>query len=366
MSSSVVPRTFRGGRGGGGTRGSGTRGGSSRGGGTRGGGGYRSSYHAPPPPYAPRKAETRGSESAAFLHALDVAMSYAMCQEAVMTAYAAINSLRQDTAAVAKSLSLYAPRGVGRDAFVAGLMGAVRDSGLEGAEVYTRPPGVSGVAFVTLNETGAAMGFVLATVSEFPVLDVLPGEAPLEDITWSLPLVCCGKTWYPRFLLPELQRIAFAANPKLEGMLSRAIADRLAAGWEMPAEKTAKWFTSAVPLAVTVSAKQAAEPAEASPSPDEHVFPAFSSEAWATMTAFASWLIQFEYIPVDEFVLPPGFNIQPLLYLHFAARHESAAPDAFSAYAWAVKRSPMYAPGMWTLLLLPYFMEGCAFRDVLL
>ena len=281
-------------------------------------------------------------------------MDYAMHQEAVLTAYNAINSLKQDAPSVARSLALYAPRGSTRDQFVSGLMEAIRDAGLEGAEVFAKTAAVSGVAFVTLAETGGPASYVLVTVTDFPTFTAPPisADTPLDDITWSLPVLCCGKTWYPRFLLPELQRVAFGGVAKLHAILGQAIAAREAAGWDMPTEKTEKWFNK-VPA-----------PAADTPPPaylNEVDMECLCDDAWDGMAEFAAWLIQLETLPLARIQLPYGFDLNSLAYLHTLARHQyqfatATTQTPLSTYIYASMASPMHRLGLSALLVLPFFM----------
>jgi hypothetical protein len=324
-----------------------------RGRGGRGGRGTRGGGYSQRTDRAMPAAQRPAVSLPVYAHALDTAMDYAMHQEAVLTAYNAINSLRQDTPAAVRSLALYAPRGVKRDDFVVGLMDAVRDAGLEGAEIYAKIAYTSGVTFVSLAERDGPATYVLVTVTDFPVFVAPPvaPTTPLEDITWSLPVLCSGKTWYPRFLLPELQRVAFAGAVKLHAILGKTIADREAAGWDMPTEKTEKWF-----------AKVPSTAAAGSPPPaytNAVDMECLCDDAWDGLAAFAAWLIQQEFLPLDRVQLPFGFDTNSLAYLHAFARqrhHCCPAETPLSAYIYASMASPMHRVGFTVLLILPFFL----------
>ena len=281
-------------------------------------------------------------------------MDYAMHQEAVLTAYNVVDSLKQDTPSVARSLALYAPRGTTRDEFVSELLEIIRDTGLEGAEVFAKTAAASGVTFVTFAETGGPASYVLVTVSDFPVFTAPPVSAvtPLDDITWSLPVVCCGKTWYPRFLLPELQRLAFSEATKLHAIFGHAIDTREAAGWDMPTDKTEKWFNK-IPA-----------PAAETPPPaylHEVDMECLCDDAWDGIAEFAAWLIQLETLPLARIQLPYGFDLNSLMYLHTLARHQyqfaaTTTQTPLTTYIYASMASPMHRLGLSALLVLPFFM----------
>ena len=173
----------------------------------------------------------------------------------------------------------------------------------------------------------------------------------MDDLTWSLPVLCCGKTWYPRFLLPELQRLAFASGAtKLHAILDKTIADREAAGWDMPIEKTEKWFN------------KGPAPAAATPPPaylNTVDMECLCDDAWDGMTQFTAWLIHQEFLPVASIQLPYGFDTATLSYLHTLARQRHACfpEDApISSYIYASMASPMHRMGFTTLLVLPFFI----------
>jgi hypothetical protein len=63
----------------------------------------------------------------------------------------------------------------------------------------------TGAPFVSINVLFANGGqTTVATVSAFPEFDDLPADAPLDAITWQLPVLVGRTEWLPRQLLPSL------------------------------------------------------------------------------------------------------------------------------------------------------------------
>ena len=291
--------------------------------------------------------------------ALESALTFAISQDALLTAYNVINSIRNEDPILIKTLSLYAPRGADVNAFVQQLLNVIRDGGLEGSEVFARPAETNGVALIQFVDNSLpSQAFVLVTVSQFPTLPPATEDMAIDDITWSVPVTSCDKTWHPNQLLPYLQDKAFAVNPKLQTMYSYAIQDRQAAGFSLPDERSTK-----LEEALTVHVDPVPSVSAYAQSIDALCL---CDKAWDVLTEFSEYLIQFESIPFDKFRLPgyeAGFNAMPVMHLHHTAR-QVATPghNALDKYIAASKVSMTHRMGLWTLLTMPFFLENNPYR----
>jgi len=299
---------------------------------------------------------------------LETALSFAISQDAFITAYNVINSIRNSDAIEIKTLSLYSPRGVHVNDFVQQLLNIIRDAGLNQAEVFARPAETNGVALIRFVDSSApSESFVVVTVSQFPTLPPHTDTLTIASLSWKLPVLSCGKTWHPNQLLPDFQDIAFSSNPKLQNTYQYALTSRQSSGYEMPAERVL--VTTAIATSIESPAPTPAEVPVPTVSPYVQSIDSqcLCDKSWDALVEFAEYLIEFDAFPFDRFKLPgyeSGFNAGPVMHLHTTARQIKAGEDytALDKYIAASKVSMTNRIGFWLLLTLPYFLESNPYR----
>lgn len=315
----------------------------------------------------------RGYNLKGYRKALEVAIEFAIRQDAILTAYNCINAVRNEEVSIIKNLSLYAPRDIAMETFLDQMLQAIRDSGLEEGEVFLRPPHPdTGVAFIMYGEAAAATDtFVLVTASTFPDVQGTP-PWPLDEITWSLPVTCCGLTWHPRLLLPPLQERAFQFNFKLQDLYVKGVADREATGANFPHDKIRAWAAAQtvrkVPTVLPPLADNHAYMMDF-PNADTYNFKlSIAMDSWDLMKDLTDWLIGFPQFPYHLFNFPAHVDIATLGYLHAAARQELEIKPraALDCYIYASRMSITHRVGLWVLLTLPLFVGPSSYRDMAL
>jgi hypothetical protein len=234
-----------------------------------------------------------------YLKALDAVMAFAVSQDSIMTAYNVINSVQSREPIVVKSLTLYAPTGADPWLFAQQIVDV--SGGLQSplTRIHT--------ALVTLiqytNPFKTTETCILATVSTFPSLGVAAQR--LADFTWSLPVVCCDKTWFPLQLVPELQLQAFQSNSKMLYFYKKALDTRRAVGGEFPAP-----YESPSPV-FNFNAREVCE------------------DGWNSLRLLARFLLKFEDFPRRSFFMPSGFmQADSVQQLHRKARELQASDKA--------------------------------------
>jgi len=330
----------------------------------------------------------------AYRQALDRAMEYVITNDAFLTAYNVVNAVQNDAPSLIKNLSIFCPRHTSPDTFVSDMLHAIRDAGLEGGEVFARPAESSGISFINFGcASDASATFVLVTVSAFPNIPAV-NYLPLDDISWSLPVVCCEKTYFPRQLVPPLQKIAFSTNHKLLSLYSKAIDIRDGTGVFLPRANSAS--VEAL-LLVSAPAEDVTEVSYTLPAPsggagitvtttsdslsqtggstlasyeDTAVNKDFLCDGmWDILRDFASWMIRFPAVPFDMFCLPHYFDGNAVAYLHHAAvqqhlYHPTATP--LDWYIYASKLSMMNYVGLRSFFILPLFIANNPHRNLVL
>ena len=315
----------------------------------------------------------RDKKEFGFQMALESAMTYCVMQDAYLTAYSVINSLKVGSKpATLKSLSIFAPRQSVKDEFVNSLADYIHHHllGYDSFEIYVKDVSTTGVTYLYFQDK------VLVSVSAFPEsLNALLADSKLalEDVTWSVPVTCSKATWYPKQLLPEVMNDIFTeqSSDKMVGALNLAIRDRREACASMPSPSTSESYAA---LHKRVQPEQIAVPVEPHhhlplPTPQRAVscWPGISMYMWTAMDDFAGWLIQFEEIPYDNFVFPPGsMDIAALSYLQYTARQQYILypyNSPLENYIYASKMTAVNRAGFWSLLLLPLLQERTNFRD---
>jgi hypothetical protein len=213
--------------------------------------------------------------------------------------------------------------------------------------------------------------FVLVTVSTFPDVQGVP-PPPLDDITWSLPVTCCGETWHPRLLLPPIQEKAFQSNFKLQDLYARGAADREAAGAIFPHDKIRAWTAAQaaekVPVALPPLSDNRAYMMDF-PDADTYNFKlSVCTDSWEIMKDFTDWLLGFPQFPYQLFNFPAHVDVTTLAYLHAAARREMELKPraALDCYIFASRMSITHRVGLWVLFTLPLFIGPSSYRDMAL
>jgi len=259
----------------------------------------------------------------------------------LLTAFSAVQCLRSHGEAELHKLAIMAPRGEDRLAFAQLLLDDIRASIGEEASPISDPYLQEDVQYVTLYVTSAARVLMVATVSAFPAEEVIPRDAALDTVTWSLPVKCGGVAgWKPLQLTPTYLRLALehAGNYRILESFDQALEGRIGAGYPVPDE--------VVPVAVPVPV----QPVFAAPTFNPDACKDTVASAWATMSQFAEWFMAQEVLPFLPIACPQEFDTQALHLLHHYARHQWPMMRHLSAIDIIMDVSttwPFTRPGKW-------------------
>jgi hypothetical protein len=322
-------------------------------------------------------------------------MRHAVQSDAVLTAFAAINVLREDPDFNLHTISVYAPRDRHVNEFLERVVRRVEEDvasylTADTVVTMTAAAGDNPIGLLKFSEPGLSTPFIIMTVSEFPnfansgsgEFAHITSATPLDALTWTVPVRCGSSLVYtPRLLLPGLMMYAFSTNQRMFNALSSVLRYREVNGYDMQVEKTRALFeddrsgtrnvvTDAPSLdsASGDAAEDSSQPAAPASTYDaecttelkRHI----SESSWDILDMFARWFLEQPTLQMSDITMPRGYDVTALTYLHNYARQQLYLNHGMSALDVIIlssKASVVNRVGFAAFLVMPYFLLANSF-----
>jgi hypothetical protein len=305
------------------------------------------------------------------------AMEHITEQDALLTAFCSLESLRQDPAPLHK-LAIVAPKGQDMNDFAAALI-AKMGTAVDGFGVEYRPA-AEGTRYGTLFIVAPSRDMFFGSLSPFPVFDNAVDVLDLDILTWRPKVVFADRDWYPRQLVPSLLQKSMedSGSTKILAELETIVQTRIKLGLPLPHTQQDKIAAAAGTVRVAAKAKADSYDYEVSPASNWHgssggraqikaaeiqsrALQMASSNAWIAVQNYVEALIENAKLPPLFVAFPTMWDFVELDALHgharalraqFRASNPGGHMPALNAYITAAFMMH-HENALWTLLLLP-------------